>query len=61
MKTPKLEASTAVLALDFGAGLGDLEMMIVAQIGGLEMGDLQSWKTQEGKRMVLMSQWHLGG
>ena len=47
-KALKLEAGTGVLALDFGAELGDLGMMFVAQIAGLEMEDLQNWKTEEG-------------
>ena len=50
----KLESGTGVL--DFGAELGDLGMMLVAQIAGLEMGGLQNWKTQEGKLMAQRSQ-----
>ena len=48
MKTPKLDSEIALLALDFGAEFGDLGVIFDGQIGGLEMEDLQNWKTQEG-------------
>ena len=48
MKTPKLDSEIVLLALDFAAEYGDLGVMFGGELGGLEMGDLQNWKTQEG-------------
>ena len=61
-RSKALKLDSGVLALDFGAELGDLGMRLVVY---LEMGGLQNWKMGEGKLMVqrrqgVMSQWRLG-